>query len=51
MFQGTRGIVQLVVSLVAAAVLAVGLCHLKELVEKQPGPVPLPMSSTDGNDR
>jgi hypothetical protein len=46
MFQGNDGIVRLIVSLLATAVVAVVLCHLKERLEKQPGPEPLPMTQT-----
>jgi hypothetical protein len=47
MLQGTDGAVRFIVSLVAAAILAVVLCHLKERVEKQPGPEPLPMAQKE----
>jgi hypothetical protein len=51
MFQGTQGFVAIVVSLVVAAVLAVGLCLLKEQVEKPPVPQPLPMARADSPER
>jgi hypothetical protein len=50
MFQGTQGMLRLVISLVAAAIVAVVLCHLKERVERQGGPDLLPMAQADGRD-
>ena len=50
MFQGTQAIVRLVVSLAAAAVLAALLCHVKERLDRQPGPEPLPLTQAEGTD-
>ncbi len=50
MLQGTQGIVRLVLSLVAAVVLTVLLCRLKERLDRHPGPDVLPMAQVGADE-